>query len=98
MPCRQSWLAVSSSQVPSHISMSAQMFEGKGHAAVYQKYRFAPGKELQEAILTYLQEKVSRVRPGCGNKEGSAICGQQQHLCCWEHYFVWCPGVEVGRT
>lgn len=44
--------------------MATQMFEGKGHAAVYQKYRFAPGKELQQTILSYLREKVSGVRPG----------------------------------
>lgn len=44
--------------------MATQMFEGRGHAAVYQKYRFAPGKELQQTILSYLREKVSGVRPG----------------------------------
>lgn len=42
-----------------HPSMATQMFEGRGHAAIYQKYRFAPGKELQQTILSYLQEKVS---------------------------------------
>lgn len=57
--------------------MATQMFEGRGHAAVYQKYRFAPGKELQQAILTYLQEKVSGVWPGCrGKNQGSGICGE----------------------
>lgn len=55
--------------------MATQMFEGKGHAAVYQKYRFAPGKELQQTILTYLQEKVSGVWPGSRKKQGSGICG-----------------------
>lgn len=44
--------------------MATQMFEGRGHAAVYHKYRFAPGKELQQTILSYLQEKVSGVQPG----------------------------------
>lgn len=39
--------------------MAAQMFEGTQHAAVYLKYRFAPGKELKDTILNYLQEKVS---------------------------------------
>lgn len=46
--------------------MATQMFEGRGHAAVYQKYRFSPGEELQGAILGYLREKVSRARPKCG--------------------------------
>lgn len=39
--------------------MATQRFEGKEHAAVYLKYRFAPGKELKQTILSYLQEKVS---------------------------------------
>ncbi|KAM6129561.1 putative methyltransferase [Pterocles gutturalis] len=56
--------------------MATQMFEGRGHAAIYQKYRFAPGNELQQTILTYLQEK--RVNPpelvvdvGCGSGQGT---------------------------
>ncbi|KFW01180.1 Putative methyltransferase, partial [Eurypyga helias] len=57
--------------------MATQMFEGRGHAAVYQKYRFAPGRELQRTILAYLQEKVGRIRPGCRAKHGF-------FLPCWE--------------
>ena len=41
--------------------MATQMFEGTQHAAVYLKYRFAPGKELKDIILAYLQEKA----PSC---------------------------------
>ncbi|NWI96487.1 TMT1 methyltransferase, partial [Pitta sordida] len=56
--------------------MSTQMFEGRGHAAVYQKYRFAPGKELQQTILSYLQEKKAVpaelvVDVGCGSGQGT---------------------------
>ena len=45
--------------------MATQMFEGTQHAAVYLKYRFAPGKELKDIILAYLQEKVSGAQLGC---------------------------------
>ncbi|NXC40420.1 TMT1 methyltransferase, partial [Penelope pileata] len=56
--------------------MAAKMFEGTGHAAVYQKYRFAPGKELKETILAYLQEKSPgraelAVDVGCGSGQGT---------------------------
>lgn len=52
------------------VSMATQMFEGRGHAAVYQKYRFSPGEELRGAILGYLREKVSRAQPKCGVSGG----------------------------
>jgi len=45
--------------------MATQMFEGTQHAAVYLKYRFAPGKELKDIILAYLQEKVSGAQLCC---------------------------------
>ncbi|NXT59552.1 GTOMC protein, partial [Pluvianellus socialis] len=61
--------------------MATQMFEGRGHAAVYQKYRFAPGQELQQTILAYLQEK--RVSPaelvvdvGCGSGQGTRFLAE----------------------
>ncbi|NWT57143.1 TMT1 methyltransferase, partial [Erythrocercus mccallii] len=61
--------------------MATQMFEGRGHAAVYQKYRFAPGKELQQTILSYLQEKKAipaelAVDVGCGSGQGTRFLGQ----------------------
>ncbi|XP_067994119.1 putative methyltransferase DDB_G0268948 [Melanerpes formicivorus] len=61
--------------------MSTQMFEGRGHAAVYQKYRFAPGKELQETILTYVQEKRASpaelvVDVGCGSGQGTQFLAE----------------------
>ncbi|NXM68745.1 TMT1 methyltransferase, partial [Serilophus lunatus] len=61
--------------------MSTQMFEGKGHAAVYQKYRFAPGKELQQTILSYLQEKKAIpaelvVDVGCGSGQGTLFLAE----------------------
>ncbi|KAM9631407.1 putative methyltransferase isoform 2-T3 [Morphnus guianensis] len=61
--------------------MATQMFEGRGHAAVYQKYRFAPGKELQQTILTYLQEKRANlaelvVDVGCGSGQGTRFLAE----------------------
>ncbi|NXK50094.1 TMT1 methyltransferase, partial [Chauna torquata] len=61
--------------------MATQMFEGREHAAVYQKYRFAPGKELQQAILAYLQEKGASptklaVDVGCGSGQGTRFLAQ----------------------
>uniref|UniRef100_A0A8B9MFD6 Methyltransferase type 11 domain-containing protein n=1 Tax=Accipiter nisus TaxID=211598 RepID=A0A8B9MFD6_9AVES len=61
--------------------MATQMFEGRGHAAVYQKYRFAPGKELQQAILAYLQEKRANlaelvVDVGCGSGQGTRFLAE----------------------
>lgn len=49
--------------------MATQLFEGREHAAVYQKYRFAPGEELKQTILTYLREKVRGVWSGCRGKK-----------------------------
>ncbi|XP_053925947.1 putative methyltransferase DDB_G0268948 isoform X5 [Cuculus canorus] len=67
--------------VPGHTRMATQMFEGKGHAAVYQKYRFAPGKELQQTILTYLKEKRTSpvelvVDVGCGSGQGTRFLAE----------------------
>ncbi|NXQ14881.1 CRG1 methyltransferase, partial [Peucedramus taeniatus] len=61
--------------------MATQMFEGRGHAAVYQKYRFAPGKELQQTILSYLREKKAipaelAVDVGCGSGQGTHFLGE----------------------
>ncbi|NXL86766.1 CRG1 methyltransferase, partial [Alectura lathami] len=61
--------------------MAAQMFEGTRHAAVYQKYRFAPGKELKETILAYVQEKSPcpaelAVDVGCGSGQGTSFLAE----------------------
>ncbi|XP_057268320.1 putative methyltransferase DDB_G0268948 [Pezoporus wallicus] len=67
--------------MPGHPSMATQMFETRGHAAIYQKYRFAPGKELQRTILSYLREK--RINPaelvvdvGCGSGQGTRFLAE----------------------
>uniref|UniRef100_A0A803XW22 Methyltransferase type 11 domain-containing protein n=1 Tax=Meleagris gallopavo TaxID=9103 RepID=A0A803XW22_MELGA len=62
--------------------MAAQMFEGTQHAAVYLKYRFAPGKELKDTILNYLQEKAPSctqlaVDVGCGSGQGTAFLAER---------------------
>lgn len=50
--------------------MASRLFEGKDHALVYQKYRFSPREDLQKAIFSYLEEKLSSFRlavdVGCG--------------------------------
>ncbi|NWU98058.1 TMT1 methyltransferase, partial [Upupa epops] len=61
--------------------MATQMFEGRGHAAVYQKYRFEPGKELRQTILNYLQEKRTKpvelvVDVGCGSGQGTRFLAE----------------------
>ncbi|XP_009978573.1 PREDICTED: putative methyltransferase DDB_G0268948 [Tauraco erythrolophus] len=61
--------------------MATQLFKGRGHAAIYQKYRFAPGKELQETIFTYLQEKKRSsaelvVDVGCGSGQGTRFLAE----------------------
>ncbi|XP_042730844.1 putative methyltransferase DDB_G0268948 [Lagopus leucura] len=62
--------------------MAAQMFEGTQHAAIYLKYRFAPGKELKDTILAYLQEKAPSctqlaVDVGCGSGQGTAFLAER---------------------
>uniref|UniRef100_A0A8C3UCL1 Methyltransferase type 11 domain-containing protein n=1 Tax=Catharus ustulatus TaxID=91951 RepID=A0A8C3UCL1_CATUS len=61
--------------------MATKRFEGREHAAVYQKYRFAPGKELKQTILSYLQEKKAipaelAVDVGCGSGQGTHFLGE----------------------
>ncbi|XP_062434665.1 putative methyltransferase DDB_G0268948 [Rhea pennata] len=61
--------------------MATQLFEGKGHAAVYQKYRFAPGEDLQQTILSYLKEKGTNpielvVDVGCGSGQGTRFLAE----------------------
>ncbi|KAM9548954.1 putative methyltransferase isoform 2-T2 [Guaruba guarouba] len=67
--------------MPGHPSMATQMFEARGHAAIYQKYRFAPGKELQRTILSYLREKGTNsaelvVDVGCGSGQGTRFLAE----------------------
>ncbi|KAM9550316.1 putative methyltransferase isoform 2-T3 [Guaruba guarouba] len=67
--------------MPGHPSMATQMFEARGHAAIYQKYRFAPGKELQRTILSYLREKGTNsaelvVDVGCGSGPGTRFLAE----------------------
>nr|XP_025976890.1 putative methyltransferase DDB_G0268948 isoform X1 [Dromaius novaehollandiae] len=66
---------------PGPSSMATQLFEGKGHAAVYQKYRFAPGEELQQTILSYVREKRTNpielvVDVGCGSGQGTRFLAE----------------------
>ncbi|XP_053804375.1 putative methyltransferase DDB_G0268948 isoform X1 [Vidua chalybeata] len=79
VPKSSRWLG--KREVPGQPSMATQMFEGRGHAAVYQKYRFAPGKELQQTILSYLREKKAipaelAVDVGCGSGQGTHFLGE----------------------
>ncbi|XP_020827809.1 putative methyltransferase DDB_G0268948 isoform X2 [Phascolarctos cinereus] len=58
--------------------MSAQMFEGKDHAAIYQKHRFPPPQELLNIIFSYLEEKKGKpydlvVDVGCGSGQSTQV-------------------------
>uniref|UniRef100_A0A674NI31 Methyltransferase type 11 domain-containing protein n=1 Tax=Takifugu rubripes TaxID=31033 RepID=A0A674NI31_TAKRU len=58
--------------------MSYQLFEGKDHASIYQKYRFAPPAEVKNYILQYLHKKkkpphVLAVDLGCGTGQNSRL-------------------------
>ncbi|XP_063002533.1 putative methyltransferase DDB_G0268948 [Elgaria multicarinata webbii] len=57
--------------------MATRLFEGKDHAAFYQKYRFSPQANLQAVIFSYVDKKGSSfclaVDVGCGS-------GQSSHL------------------
>ncbi|XP_069839702.1 putative methyltransferase DDB_G0268948 isoform X2 [Dendropsophus ebraccatus] len=58
--------------------MATRLFEGKEHASYYQKYRFGPPQEIQDIILSYLQEKLNKpyelaVDVGCGTGQSTKI-------------------------
>ncbi|XP_072496662.1 putative methyltransferase DDB_G0268948 isoform X2 [Notamacropus eugenii] len=58
--------------------MSAQLFEGKDHAAIYQKHRFPPSEELLNIIFSYLEEKKGKpydlaVDVGCGSGQSTQV-------------------------
>ncbi|XP_030066046.1 putative methyltransferase DDB_G0268948 [Microcaecilia unicolor] len=56
--------------------MATQLFEGKEHASLYQKYRLPPPDEVQKLILSYLEEKKQKpfslaVDIGCGTGQST---------------------------
>ncbi|XP_043858419.1 putative methyltransferase DDB_G0268948 [Dromiciops gliroides] len=58
--------------------MSAHLFEGKDHAAIYQKHRFPPPEELLNIIFSYLEEKKAKpydlaVDVGCGSGQSTQV-------------------------
>ncbi|XP_044072023.1 putative methyltransferase DDB_G0268948 [Siniperca chuatsi] len=58
--------------------MTHRLFEGKDHAAIYQKYRFPPPDEVKNIILQYLDKKkgqphVLAVDVGCGTGQNSRL-------------------------
>nr|XP_019945160.1 PREDICTED: uncharacterized methyltransferase-like C25B8.10 [Paralichthys olivaceus] len=61
--------------------MTHQFFEGKEHASIYQKYRFALPDEVKNIILRYLNKKkgqphVLAVDLGCGTGQTTRILAQ----------------------
>ncbi|XP_074120402.1 putative methyltransferase DDB_G0268948 [Sminthopsis crassicaudata] len=59
-------------------AMSTQLFEGQDHAAIYQKHRFPPPKELLNIIFSYLEEKKGKtykvaVDVGCGSGPSTQV-------------------------
>ncbi|XP_044532490.1 putative methyltransferase DDB_G0268948 [Gracilinanus agilis] len=60
--------------------MSVHLFEGKDHAAIYQKHRFSPPDELLSIIFSYLEEKKGKpyelaVDVGCGSGQSTQVLG-----------------------
>ncbi|XP_053554558.1 putative methyltransferase DDB_G0268948 [Bombina bombina] len=58
--------------------MATRLFEGKGHASVYKKYRFSPPQEIQDLIFNYLGERLTKpyelaVDVGCGTGQSARI-------------------------
>ncbi|XP_061579933.1 putative methyltransferase DDB_G0268948 [Cololabis saira] len=58
--------------------MAYRLFEGKGHASIYQKYRFTPPTELKNIIIEYLDKKkgqphVLAVDLGCGTGQNTRL-------------------------
>lgn len=51
--------------------MTYRLFEGRDHAAIYQKYRFMPPDEAKNIILQYLDKKVCHGPIYCGYKLNS---------------------------
>ncbi|XP_077168047.1 putative methyltransferase DDB_G0268948 [Paroedura picta] len=56
--------------------MATRLFEGKAHASIYQRYRFAPPQQLRDAVFAYLaSKKVSSFRlavdVGCGSGQST---------------------------
>ncbi|XP_007486209.1 putative methyltransferase DDB_G0268948 [Monodelphis domestica] len=60
--------------------MSAHLFEGKDHAAIYRKHRFPPPDELLSIIFSFLEEKKGKpydlaVDVGCGSGQSTQVLG-----------------------
>ncbi|XP_029461967.1 putative methyltransferase DDB_G0268948 isoform X2 [Rhinatrema bivittatum] len=56
--------------------MATQLFEGKEHASLYQKYRLPPPDEILKLIFSYLEEKKGKpfglaVDIGCGTGQST---------------------------
>uniref|UniRef100_A0A673ABK4 Zgc:162396 n=1 Tax=Sphaeramia orbicularis TaxID=375764 RepID=A0A673ABK4_9TELE len=64
--------------------MAYRLFEGKDHAAVYQKYRMTPPDQLKNIILEYLDQKKGRphvlaVDVGCGTGQNCRLMAPHFH-------------------
>lgn len=74
--------------------MSYQLFEGKDHASIYQKYRFTPPEEVKNVILRYLDAKKARphnlvVDLGCGTGQNSRLLAP---------YFQEVVGIDISDS
>ncbi|XP_044286330.1 putative methyltransferase DDB_G0268948 [Varanus komodoensis] len=61
--------------------MASRLFEGRAHAAFYQKYRFSPPENLRGAVFAYLGGKLKSfdlaVDVGCGSGQSSCLLAQR---------------------
>ncbi|KAM4626658.1 putative methyltransferase [Discoglossus pictus] len=74
--------------------MATRLFEGKGHASVYQKYRFSPPQEILDLIFSYIGERLKKpyglaVDVGCGTGQSTRI---------WVPYFQKVIGTDISEA
>ncbi|XP_053131323.1 putative methyltransferase DDB_G0268948 isoform X2 [Hemicordylus capensis] len=61
--------------------MDTRLFEGREHAAFYQKYRFSPQENVQASVFSYLEKKGASfqlaVDVGCGSGQSTKMLAKR---------------------